>query len=126
MQTIQLQPRSVANFYQAVMDALASLDLAIVINTVPNEVTEPIPFERDETHNAYDADYANRFWRILQQSERIFREFRSFFRGKVSPISDKLSVKASCQEGKGDKSRGSLARFGRGDLTIPKSRFSGT
>ncbi|MBE9170317.1 hypothetical protein IQ238_23285, partial [Pleurocapsales cyanobacterium LEGE 06147] len=42
------------------------------------------------------------------------------------PISDKLSVKASCQEGKGDKSRGSLARFGRGDLTIPKSRFSGT
>ncbi|MBE9167052.1 ABC transporter ATP-binding protein, partial [Pleurocapsales cyanobacterium LEGE 06147] len=45
--------------------------------------------------------------------------------GAIS-ISDKLSVKASCQEGKGDKSRGSLARFGRGDLTIPKSRFSGT
>ncbi|MBE9171507.1 FAD-dependent oxidoreductase, partial [Pleurocapsales cyanobacterium LEGE 06147] len=45
---------------------------------------------------------------------------------QVLAISDKLSVKASCQEGKGDKSRGSLARFGRGDLTIPKSRFSGT
>lgn len=86
MQTIQLQPRSVANFYQAVMDALASLDLAIAINTLPNEVTEAIPFERDETHNAYDADYANRFWRVLLQSERIFREFRSFFRGKVSPV----------------------------------------
>jgi hypothetical protein len=86
MQTIQLQPRSVANFYQAVMDALASLELAIAINTMPNEVTEAIPFERDETHNAYDADYANRFWRVLLQSERIFREFRSFFRGKVSPV----------------------------------------
>lgn len=86
MQTIQLQPRSVANFYQAVMDALASLDLAIAINTLPNEVTEAIPFERDETHNAYDADYANRFWRVLLQSERIFRSFRSFFRGKVSPV----------------------------------------
>ena len=40
-------------------------------------------------------------------------------------ISDKLSLKASCQEGKGDKLRGGLTRFGRGDLTIPKSRFSG-
>ncbi len=40
-------------------------------------------------------------------------------------IGDKLRLKASCQEGKEDKFRGGLARFGRGDLTIPKSRFSG-
>ncbi|NJR47252.1 MAG: hypothetical protein HC775_16725 [Hyellaceae cyanobacterium CSU_1_1] len=34
-------------------------------------------------------------------------------------IGDKLSLKASCQEGIGDKLRGGLARFGRGDLTTP-------
>ena len=41
------------------------------------------------------------------------------------PIGDKLRLKASCQEGNGDKSRVGLARFGRVDLTIPKSRFLG-
>lgn len=86
IQTIQLQPRSVANFYQAVMDALTSLELTVAIDTMPNEVTEPISFKKDETHHAYDAEYANRFWRILLQSERIFREFRSYFNGKVSPV----------------------------------------
>lgn len=84
--TIQLQPRSVADFYQAVMDTLASLDLAIAINTMPNEVTDPIRFEQDQTHNAYDPDAAHRFWRILLQSERVFRDFRSLFNGKVSPV----------------------------------------
>ncbi len=38
-------------------------------------------------------------------------------------IGDKLRLKAICQEGKGDKSSGGLASFGRVDLTIPKSRF---
>lgn len=40
-------------------------------------------------------------------------------------IGDKLRLKASCQVGNGDKSRRGLARFGRIDLTIPKSRFLG-
>ncbi|MEM8808077.1 MAG: DUF5996 family protein [Cyanobacteria bacterium P01_G01_bin.38] len=85
-QTLELRPRSVADFYQALMDALTALDISIKINTLPNEVTDPIPFEQDETHHAYDADYANRFWRVLLQSERVFRKFRSHFSGKVSPV----------------------------------------
>ncbi|NJL36571.1 MAG: hypothetical protein HC899_07245 [Leptolyngbyaceae cyanobacterium SM1_4_3] len=84
--TVELAPRSVADFYQAVMEALTDLDISIKINTTPNEVTDPIPFEQDETHQSYDADCANRCWRILLQSERVFREFRSHFAGKVSPV----------------------------------------
>jgi hypothetical protein len=84
--TIKLQPRSVADFYRAVMDALTALDIAVKINTMPNEVTDPIPFEQDETHQAYDAEYANRCWRVLLQCDRVFREFRSHFCGKVSPV----------------------------------------
>jgi hypothetical protein len=83
---VELVPRSVADFYRAVMEALFDLDISIKINTTPNEVTDPIPFEQDETHQSYDADYANRCWRILLQSERVFREFRSHFAGKVSPV----------------------------------------
>ncbi|MBE7385258.1 MAG: hypothetical protein F6J95_028150 [Leptolyngbya sp. SIO1E4] len=85
-QTVELRPRSVADFYRAVMAALATLKIDIVIHTTPNEVTDPIPFEQDETHTAYDADYAHRCWQVLLQSERVFREFRADFRGKVSPV----------------------------------------
>lgn len=86
IQTITLEPRSVADFYAAVMAALAELDIAIAINPLPNEIADPIPFDQDETHAAYDADSANRFWRILLQSDRVFRDFRSHFCGKVSPV----------------------------------------
>ncbi|HXB38118.1 MAG TPA: DUF5996 family protein, partial [Acidimicrobiales bacterium] len=50
------------------------------------EIPDAIPFEQDRTHAAYDRDYANRFWRILVQGDRLFTLFRSRFIGKVSPV----------------------------------------
>lgn len=83
---IQLAPKSVATFYREVMDALRELDISVEINTTPNEVDPAIPFERDDKHAAYDSEYANRFWRVLLQSDRVFQEFRSEFCGKCSPV----------------------------------------
>jgi Family of unknown function (DUF5996) len=83
---IELKPRSVADFYQAVMSALAEIELPVSINTMPNEVANPIPFDRDQEHRTYDREYANRFWRVLLQSARVFQEFRSRFCGKCSPV----------------------------------------
>lgn len=74
---IPLRPQSVAAFYHEVMGALAELDLPVKIDRVPNEITDPIPFDRDETHRGYDPEYANRFWRVLVQSERVFTRFRA-------------------------------------------------
>ena len=83
---IPLLPRSVSEFYHALMSILRELDLPVAINTTPNELPDPIPFERDEMHRAYDRDYANRFWRVLVQADRVFKEFRSRFCGKCSPV----------------------------------------
>jgi hypothetical protein len=83
---IPLLPRSVSEFYHALMSILRELSLPVAINTMPNELPDPIPFERDETHRAYDRDYANRFWRVLVQADRVFKEFRSRFCGKCSPV----------------------------------------
>jgi len=83
---IALVPRSVAEFYRDLMSILGGLSLPVAINTMPNELPDPIPFERDETHRAYDRDYANRFWRVLVQADRVFKEFRSRFCGKCSPV----------------------------------------
>ncbi len=85
-QTIDLRPRSVADFYQAVMTALTALDIPVTINTRPNEIPDPIPFEQDTIHASYDANAAHRFWQILLQCDRVFHEFRSHFCGKVSPV----------------------------------------
>jgi len=81
-----LEPQSVAKFYQQLMDELAKLDLQVTIYARPNEVAEPIRFPEDEVHCSYDREYANRFWRILVQVDRVFTEFRARFIGKCSPV----------------------------------------
>jgi Family of unknown function (DUF5996) len=83
---LALGPRSVAEFYDALMAALAEAGIHVRIYGRPNEVANPIPFREDRAHAAYDADYAQRFWRVLLQADRVFKQFRTRFGGKVSPV----------------------------------------
>ena len=53
---------------------------------MPSELPDPIRFDVDEMHRAYDAEYVNRYWRVLVQTERVFEEFRARFIGKCSPV----------------------------------------
>jgi hypothetical protein len=84
--TIPLKPMTVAAFFQQVMAALDELHTPVRIWHMPVEIAQPIPFELDHTHQAYDPEYAQRFWRILLQTTRVFTIFRARFTGKVSPI----------------------------------------
>lgn len=83
---LALQAQSVAEFYRAVMTALDELGLSVKIDTVPNEIVDPVPFDQDEAHRSYDPEYANRFWRVLVQATRVLTQFRSRFCGKCSPV----------------------------------------
>lgn len=83
---LALEPRSVADFYREVMRALGRLGIEVKIWPVPVEVENPIPFAQDEEHAAYDAEYAQRWWRILVRANRVFEEFRALFVGKCSPV----------------------------------------
>ena len=84
--TLRLAPQSVADFYGEVMAALRSLDIAVKISTLPNEIPNPIRFEEDRGHSSYDPEYANRFWRVLVAADIVLKEFRSRFIGKHSPV----------------------------------------
>jgi hypothetical protein len=86
IERVPLHRQSVAAFYRQVREALAKLRLDVHIVARPNEVADPIPFADDETHASYDADYANRFWRVLVQADRVLKIFRSRFVGKCSPV----------------------------------------
>jgi len=84
--TLSLAPRSVADFHRELMATLDGLDLPVSIHGTPDEVDDPIPFALDETHTSYEAEYAQRHWRILVQADRVLKEFRSRFIGKCSPV----------------------------------------
>jgi Family of unknown function (DUF5996) len=81
-----LAPQSVAAFYRQLMAVLDELGVAVSIHEMPNEVADPIPFSRDESHGSYDAAAAHSFWRVLIQADRLFKHFRSGFLGKASPV----------------------------------------
>ncbi len=83
---LPLVPMSVADFYAQLMGVLAELGISVQIHGLPNEIPDPIPFSQDRIHAAYDAEYANRYWRVLLQADRVFQAFRARFIGKCSPV----------------------------------------
>lgn len=86
IETIELRPQPVADFYDRVMTVLRLHGIEVRIHGKPDEVADPIPFAEDRKHASYDSEYANRFWRILVQCDRVFKQFRSGFIGKCSPV----------------------------------------
>ncbi len=84
--TMELEPRSVAEFYAEFMSALRSLGIEVKISTLPCEVPNPVRFERDTQHASYDREYAHRLWQVLVLCDTIFKEFRAGFIGKDSPV----------------------------------------
>jgi hypothetical protein len=84
--TMELEPRSVADFYAEFMSALRSLGIEVKIWTTPCEVPNPVRFERDTQHASYDREYAHRFWKVLVLCDIVFKEFRAGFIGKDSPV----------------------------------------
>jgi hypothetical protein len=84
--SLALQPRTTALFYRDVMGALTTLGVPVKIHALPNELPDPIRFDADEVHGSYDAEYANRYWRVLVQTQRVFDRFRARFIGKCSPV----------------------------------------
>ena len=86
IESLQLGPCSVADFYSRIIGRLKALGLETRIWPVPVEIANPIPFEQDRVHAAYDAVYAHRFWRLLVEADSVLKEFRSNFIGKASPV----------------------------------------
>jgi hypothetical protein len=78
--------QSVADFHKKFMVALGELGVSVHIWTMPCEVPDPTPFEKDHTHAAYDPEAAHKFWRMLVWVDQVFKDFRAGFQGKVSPV----------------------------------------
>jgi len=77
---------SVASFHAAVMAALAELGIDLEIDEMPSELPDPIRFSQDTRHASYDPAAVRRFFQILVDVDRVFKQFRTGFLGKASPV----------------------------------------
>ena len=84
--SIPLYPRSVAHFYDQTMACLEALGIDVHLDTIPQELPDPIPLDQDTVHDSYDPHAVNRWWRIQTSSARVMWEHRAWFRGKASPV----------------------------------------
>ena len=83
--SLDLVPRSVADFHAAVMSLLDELGVGTDIWPVPVEIPGAIPFPTTRC-TPDDADAVHRFWLAPGRHERVVKRFRARFLGKASPI----------------------------------------
>jgi hypothetical protein len=83
---LALEPRTVAEFFTAVMSMMHAEGLDVEISPGPSEVRDPIPFAEDTVHASYEPEAAHRFWRVLSQVDVVMKEYRAPFRGKTTPV----------------------------------------
>lgn len=81
-----LRAQTVADFYKEYSGCLASLGVTVKIDPMPCELAHPIRLDLDTEHKSYDKEYVQRFWQVLVETEKVFRQFGTGFLGKVSPI----------------------------------------
>jgi hypothetical protein len=86
LRRLALAGQSVAGFYTNVMAMLAELGITTVIDEMPNELPDPIRFSLDHQHASYDPDAVRRLCQILVNADRVFKQFRTGFVGKASPV----------------------------------------
>lgn len=84
--SLELRPRTVADFYSRLTSLISELGVEVEINPLPAELADGIRFDQDTRHAGYDADAVQRWWRAMLCVERVIQRFRTGFTGKSSPV----------------------------------------
>ena len=84
--SFDLEPMTVAEFYHKLLSKLKANGIEVSITATPDELENPIPFAEDTEHKSYDAKSVEKFFRVLMSVDRVFKEFRSRYMGKCSPV----------------------------------------
>lgn len=86
VETIKLKDMSVARFYEDFRTALARLNAPADFHDAPNEVPDAVPFDQQTKQGEYNPEAVHDFWRALLSIDSVFKEFRTGFLGKTSPV----------------------------------------
>ena len=86
IRTLELRPRSCADFYDSVMRSLDELGISVEIEPMSCELPKNVRLDQDVEHTSYSHEWANRWWRITLAVHNVLQEFRGRFIGKCSPV----------------------------------------
>lgn len=81
-----LEAMSVADFLERTTSLVERLGGRMDIHGAPNEIPDAKPFAEDRAQRSYDREAVQRFHCALVHIDRVFRQFRTGFLGKVSPV----------------------------------------
>jgi len=106
-----------------VMRMLRRMEVEVAITTLPSEVSDPIRFPDDRTHDTYVGEHASRFFEVLSLVDSVLKEHRARFRGKTTPVQfywgtfDLAVTRYSGRAVDAPADRGVIARIG-GDAEV--------
>jgi hypothetical protein len=83
---MSLESLSVAEFYFELMKLLSELGITVKINTLPQEVPNPVHFQNNKVTHPYNRQQVKNFHKILLQADRLMKQFSGSFVGKQSPV----------------------------------------
>lgn len=81
-----LEGISVSDFYHKIFALLSDLNIDLKINTMPVEMGNPIPFEKDTVNATYEKTQAAALHQALLKMQNVLTHIRCNFTGKCSPV----------------------------------------
>lgn len=86
VRSFDLEGNSVADFYQKIFAVLSELNIHVEINSMPVEIENPIPFEKDTGNATYEKEQAQVLHQALLKAQNVFTHMRCNYTGKCSPV----------------------------------------
>ena len=81
-----LEGKSVADFHRKIFEMLRELGIDLKIYSMPVEMENPIPFEKDTKNSTYDKEEARALHQALLKAQNVLTHVRCNFTGKCSPV----------------------------------------
>jgi hypothetical protein len=85
-ESIRLTSGPLAAFYATYLERLQRIGVRLEMMPYTVELPERISLATDQRVCQYDPEWAGRFFRALLDADRLMKEFRGGFTGKVSPV----------------------------------------
>jgi hypothetical protein len=77
-------PRSVARVYADLHAALETLDIAVTMSAIPQEIPDQTPLDSDDRPTSFESLDAQRWLAVLSAINAVFDRWRSHFFGRMS------------------------------------------
>lgn len=77
---------SVAQFTEKLFAILQKFGIRPAINLMPQEIVNPIAFNKDNKEQFYNKELAHAWWRILFSTYAVLQRYHSHFEGETPPV----------------------------------------